>query len=256
MQALSRLLRKTPTGVLGSLATALLFSLSLTPGQAGDTASLEIYGFSKHGDYFAFEQYGVQDGSGFPYSEIFVLDVIADKWVKPSPIRRSDEVSEEGGYDEDTFLVATRAKNLNTAQTLLDAKGIVGKGSTVAFNPPTELTSNPHKMLVSPRLPLLSGETPVELTLTEHPLENTECASYDVATKGFRLTMVNNGITRTLNNDTIVPDSRRCPFAYRIERFFTYFPREAPPVFAVLIQMESLGFEGPDRRYLAITGRL
>ena len=115
---------------------------------------------------------------------------------------------------------------------------------------------DPHNIVAAPRLPLLTGETSVDLTLSEYPLENAECAGYDANTKGFRLTMISNGITRTLNNDTTVPKSRRCPFSYRIERFFTFFPDEAPPVFAILIQMESLGFEGPDRRYLAITGRL
>ncbi|MDN3719838.1 DUF2259 domain-containing protein [Roseibium salinum] len=59
-----------------------------------------------------------------------------------------------------------------------------------------------------------------------------------------------------MNEDANLPESRRCPLGYRIERIVTHFPANAPPVYAVLIQMDSHGFEGPDRRFLAITGKL
>lgn len=248
-----RLFRRAVLCLLPALA---LIGFAPATVRAGDTAELEIYGFSSHGDYFAFEQYGWQDGSGFPYSEIFVLDVRSDSWVKPSPFRRVDEVDEENGYDPADALAETRSRNQQAAHALLDKTSIFGMGKTVAFNPATELGSNPYHIKVAPRLPLLQGETSLDLTLNEYPIQNAECAGYGVETKGFRLTMVSNGITRTLNDDTSVPKSRRCPFSYRIERVFTFYPEKGPAVFAIFVQMESLGFEGPDRRYLAITGRL
>ncbi|GAB2183313.1 DUF2259 domain-containing protein [Roseibium sp. LAB1] len=223
---------------------------------AGDTAELQLLGFSRNGDFFAFEQFGVQDGSGFPYSEIFVVDVIGDTWVPPSPFRLRKDVDPGPGDAADNALSGTRAENRLAAQPLLQEKAIAGKGQTVGFNPRTELTSDPHKMLVATRDGFLSGDDPVDLTLSEYPLPNAQCQSYGADTKGFRLTMVHNGVTRILNEDNSLPESRRCPLAYRIERIVTHFPDEAPPVFAILIQMDSLGFEGPDRRYLAITGRL
>lgn len=248
---------RTIDRVLVCLLPVLAFiGIATASARAGDTAELEIYGFSSHGDFFAFEQYGWQDGSGFPYSEIFVLDVRTDSWVKPSPFRRVDEVDEENGYDPEDALAETRTLNQKAAHALLDKTSIFGMGKTVAFNPATELGSNPYHVKVAPRLPLLAGETSLDLALTEFPLENAECAGYSVETKGFQLTMTANGVTRTLNNDTGVPKSRRCPFSYRIERVFTFYPEKGPAVFAIFVQMESLGFEGPDRRYLAITGRL
>ncbi len=239
---------------LAALA-ALAAALGLTPlARAGDTAEVHILGFSKTGGFFAFEQYGIQDGSGFPYSDIFVVDVIGDTWVTPSPFRRRDEIDD--GRAPEALLTETRARNREMAQPLLVDTAIAGKGKTVGFSPRTELQSDPHHMRVAPREhPDLAGN-PVTLTLSEYALPSTECAGFGANTKGFRLTMTHNGVTRTLNNDTSVPGSRNCPLGYRIERFVTHFPKEAPPVFAVLIQMDSLGFEGPDRRYLAITGRL
>ncbi len=236
---------------------AFLTAAFLAPAaQAGDTADVQLLGFSKNGDFFAFEQYGIEDGSGFPYSEIFVVDVIGDTWVKPSPFRLRNDSDPDPDDETDSALTAVRAQNRAAAQALLQEKGIAGKGRTVGINPRTELTSDPHKMIVAPRDFFQPKEDAIELTLSEYPLPNSQCAAYGADTKGFRLTMVNKGVTRTLNSDTSIPKGRKCPLGYRIERFVTHFPGEAPPVFAILVQMDSLGFEGPDRRYLAITGRL
>lgn len=241
------------------IAVALLTAIGIAPSapaQAGDTAQMHSFGFSKDGNFFAFEQYGIQDGSGFPYSEIFVIDVIGDSWVKPSPFRLRDDIDDSNGYDGDAFLSVARAKNRAVAQPLIQSRGIAGKGQTVGFNPLTELTSDPHRMQIAARaFPSLASNA-MDLRLTEKTLPSKTCAGFGTETKGFRLTMIYKGVTRMLNNDASVPGSRNCPFAYRIERVITFFPDEAPPVFAVLIQMDSIGFEGPDRRFLAITGRL
>lgn len=247
MSRIRAVLRLSALVVAGLLAPAAL---------AGDTSELQLLGFSKNGDFFAFEQYGIQDGSGFPYSEIFVVDVIGDSWVPPSPFRLRKDVEAGLGDAADTALTHTRSENRLAAQPLLQDKAIAGKGETVGFNPRTELTSDPHKMIVAARDSFRLGDDPIDLTLSEYALPDAECQGYGADTKGFRLSLVHKGVTRILNEDKSVPKSRKCPLGYRIERFVTHFPAEAPPVFAVLIQMDSLGFEGPDRRYLAITGRL
>ncbi|MCV0428995.1 MAG: DUF2259 domain-containing protein [Roseibium sp.] len=256
MPVLSPYLKACLFPAVRNIAALLCVPLLVSVAHAADDADVQILGFSKAGDYFAFEQYGIQDGSGFPYSEIFVLDVIGDSWVKPSPFRRRDDINDRDVYDGDTFLSETRAKNRATAQPLLQSRKIAGKGKTVGFNPRTELTSDPHKMIVAPTNTYPFEDKPLELTLDEYPMSSSECANYGTETKGFRLTMKYQGIARTLHEDKSVPDSRICPHAYRIERIVTHFPEQAPPVFAILVQMESFGFEGSDRRYLAITGRL
>ena len=240
----------------GSLLVAVA-ACSLAPSaRAGDTADLQLLGFSRNGDFFAFEQYGTEDGSGFPYSEIFVIDVIGDSWVPPSPFRLRKEEDTGPGDAADNALSETRAENRLAAQPLLQEKAIAVMGETVGFNPRSELTSDPFKMVVATREDFLPGNAPVDLTLAEYDLPDAECQSYGADTKGFILTMVHDGVTRILNEDKTLPKSRRCALGYRISRFVTHFPDEAPPVFAVLIQVDSFGFEGSDRRYLAITGRL
>src|SRR5215207_8757888 len=52
-------------------------ALCLTPVKifAGDYANIHFIGFSRDGKYLAFEQYGTADGSGFPYADLYLLDV-------------------------------------------------------------------------------------------------------------------------------------------------------------------------------------
>ena len=72
-----------------------LASLALAgPAKAGDVAQLEILGFSRDGKVFAFEEYGVQDGSGFPYANRYYIDTATDAFVRGSPVRvRLDDES-------------------------------------------------------------------------------------------------------------------------------------------------------------------
>ena len=38
--------------------------------------------------------------------------------------------------------------------------------------------------------------------------------------------------------------------------FQTFYPRSGDPVYAILIASRSYGFEGPDFRWIAVTGKL
>ncbi|GAA0773107.1 DUF2259 domain-containing protein [Roseibium denhamense] len=226
------------------------------PASAGDMAKVQVLGFSEDGRYFAFEQYGIQDGSGFPYSEIFVLDVFEDSWVRPSPFRQRDEIDDSQGYDPDALLQETRAQNRLTAQQLLQDKGIAGKGETVGHSPVTELSADPYKMTVNLRPVVPPIDDPMDIELQQFPMPDATCASYGVETAGFQLNTVHGGEARVRHADTQLPKSRGCAIGYRIERVVSYFPDGKPPVLAILVQVLKHGFEGPDGRILAITGRL
>ncbi|MER3444496.1 MAG: hypothetical protein C4333_10405, partial [Meiothermus sp.] len=73
--------------VLGGVvlrAGLVLAVLALAAGApravAGDAAGLEFLGFSRDASHLAFEQYGIRDGSGFPYSEVFLVDVARNRF--------------------------------------------------------------------------------------------------------------------------------------------------------------------------------
>lgn len=69
----------------GLLLLAVTFVAS--QASAGDYAAFQPIGFSSDGYVFAFEEYGVQDGSGFPYSTIYVIDTRNDTFLPGAPVR-------------------------------------------------------------------------------------------------------------------------------------------------------------------------
>lgn len=55
-------------------AVALLASLAAASAWAGDFSTFQSLGFSPDGKVYAFEEFGIQDGSGFPYSNVYFID--------------------------------------------------------------------------------------------------------------------------------------------------------------------------------------
>src|SRR5690606_23869442 len=123
--------------IAASMAIALT---CVSPSLAGDTAQLQILGFSADGRIFAFEEYGVQDGSGFPYANRFYIDTTTDSYISGSPIRVR--------LDDETRDVAAARREARErgesviAQSELDAN----PGFTAAFNPVTELSADPERL--------------------------------------------------------------------------------------------------------------
>jgi len=231
------------------LAALLLFLLLSAPAQAGDFATRDIIGFSPDGGAFAFEEYGVQDGSGFAYSNIYVIDTMADEWLPGTPFRVSIE-------DETAELSAARAESDAAARGLILQLDIAKRGEHVASNPVTELSADPFRVVFNPRSVVPPIDAPVTLTLEQYPLPGPDDCAGLGQTSGFALTLESGGRERVLHRDTRLPQSRVCPTSYRIGDVVIYFPDAGQPVIAVLVLMETVGFEGPDGRWLAVTGHL
>jgi predicted secreted protein len=98
---------------------------------------------------------------------------------------------------------------------------------------------------------------PFTLKLETFASTTTEpCASFGMEdpVKGFALTLNDSaGNAAEIHRDTSVPASRRCVQDYRIHAVFSPFPFgvSASPLVAV-ISVYSLGFEGPDRRFVTV----
>jgi predicted secreted protein len=217
---------------------------------AGDYAERSLLGFSPDGRYFAFEEYGIQDGSGFPYSNIYLIDTSTDAWVEGTPIR----VLVEG---ESPPLSETRQQSADRFRPFLIEHRIGATGTIVAANPLTETSADPHHVSFLPLLLVPSNDRDYELSLREYELPAPGCPDMGQPYKGFQLTMIEpSGRQRTLARDERIPGSRNCPLSYAISEVITYYPPNRQPVFAAIISMLSVGFEGPDRRFLAVTGQI
>jgi predicted secreted protein len=240
-------------GLRQALAALLLASWPMA-AQAGDAAKLDILGFSKDGGIFAFEEYGVQDGSGFPYANRFYIDTATDKFVAKTPVRvRLD--------DEHSSIENARNKASLDAQgvtSLADEELRATAGVTVAFNPVTELSADPFKVTINPRPVFPAIDPALIIQLEEIAVPASETCQNTGEIKGFRLTALEDKADakpELLHEDTSVPTSRGCPQGYSIGAVQTYYPEGGKPVIAVMIAVRGIGFEGPDYRWLAVTKR-
>jgi predicted secreted protein len=232
------------------LAVSLLASASAF---AGDTATPQVLGFSADGKVFAFEEYGIQDGSGFPYANRFYIDTATDSFVSGSPIRvRID--------DEAADVSTARAQAREKGEAIVPESTLAANpGVTAGWNAVTELSADPFRMTAYPRPIFPPIDSPVEFQLEEIPMAASgSCEGLgDVA--GFRLLRIDptpGGQTALVHEDASLPASRNCPQGYRIGGIQTFHPGSGDPVFAVMIAVRSVGFEGPDHRWIAVTGRL
>jgi predicted secreted protein len=236
-------------------AFAGLAAFVATPALAGEASTLNILGFSADGGVFAFEEYGIQDGSGFPYANRFYIDTVSDTFLPGTPIRITLEIDgEPGALDEARADARTQGQDI-----ISDAELEANAGLTVGYSPFTELSADPHRMAVNPRPVTPPIDDVLEFQLSEFQTTAGDiCSGLSETMAGFRLVRVDptpGGTTGLLHEDTTIPASRRCPLSYRIGAIQTFFPEAGDPVYAVMIQVRSLGFEGPDHRWIAIPGR-
>lgn len=232
------------------LILVFLTVLSKSIAVAGDYASRDVIGFSPDGRYFAFEQYGVQDGSGFPYSEIFIVDTNDDSWVKDSPVKALID-SENVGID------AAREQAKSQAGPLLRRHRISEPGEHLASNPRAEVSADPHEIAIDSNYQMTPPSRHiVRFSISEKSLSSGCKGLTDEPIKGFTLTMLPQGQKRTvLHQDKRVPESRGCALSYSFADIYRHISRGAQ-VYAVLLHVEKIGFEGPDSRFLAVTARL
>ncbi len=231
----------------------LMLFAGAAASRAGDTAQVKVLGFSADGGIFAFEEYGVQDGSGFPYADRFYIDTAHDGFVPGTPVRvRLD--------DENATLSDARAAARRQSQHVIaDSTLAAHPGYRAGWNAVTELSADPHRIAVNPRPVFPPIDDPVEFRLDEIPVPTpANCQNLgDIV--GFRLLRVGTSAgsqTALVHQDSHVPPSRGCPLGYRIGGLQTYFPEPGSPVFALMIAIRQVGFEGPDFRWIAVTGRL
>ena len=231
----------------------LAIALGLFAGTswAGDMAELKILGFGKDGRVFAFEQFGVQDSSGFPYSNRFYIDTMTDTFLPDTPVRV--RLESDASAVEDARSQCRQKGEAILPQTELDAH----PGVTAGYNPVTELSANPHRMTVSPRPFFPSSDEPLDFRLEEFPLPGDAACEGRDPTIGFRLMRLDaksGKAVETLHEDKSIPKSRGCPNGYGIGAVQT-FSLDRLSAYAVLISVRQEGFEGPDYRWIAVTKR-
>lgn len=222
------------------LALALLLILSL-PAAAADTATRVIIGFSADGRRFAFEEFGRFDGSGFPYSSIYVIDTEKNEWAAPPVHIR---------LQQETALVS-RARRLARERARPLLSGIAEPGEVLASQPIAQMVEAPDRLSFRTMSHVPNSEEPLVLELKE--IEPAK--PRDEEARGFRLTITEHGERRIVHEDRVLPAGRALARGYRMTDVIAYRPenRQGVAVLVVMILVLKQGFEGSDGRYIAVT---
>ena len=234
---------------LARLAASAMTLLLAAPAMAGDRALIDFIGFSEDGQYFAFEEFGVQDGSGFPYSNIYVLDVSADEWVDGTPVRvsleddgASQEEARSEAAGEAAEVLADLGINAPVDIIAMNADGELGDGSFLSFGQPGYFPNNVQGAYTL-ALNTFSADSP------------TDCEGYiGEKAKGIILTLSGGAEAEheIYRDNTTLPESRGCPSVYRIHAIVAPQYTTPPAAHVAIIATYPFGFEGPDRRFIAI----
>lgn len=241
--------------VVPFIALAAIVFLLVPSASAGDFASLNFIGFSKNGKYLAFEEFGTQDGSGYPYSNIYFIDVVKNSFVT-TPVRVTLE-SESATENQ------ARARSKTAAAAKLRRFGIVSgnRGTLVVARLLTDLNVNWFRNGDSGKTQSIAFADSVgsmytgpsfDLVLNPQKVVLDECDIAGEPNYKFELVLKNHQTEKTavLQRDAELPSSRYCPLGYAIQYVHLY-----ENYIAVILNYYRVGFEGPDMRYLIVTGK-
>lgn len=225
-----------------------LLALTTAPVLAGDRALIDFIGFSPDAKYFAFEEFGIQDGSGFAYSNIYVIDLESDTWLPGTPIRPQAETEEKP-------LLQLRSETNNQALQIIADKEISVPADIAVLIGDGAVDADAHSIAFG--LPGYERGTVREerqLTLETFPLKPSQDCSlwFDTPTKGFALTIAAGATKTVVHRDETLPKSRGCAFDYRL--YAVVVPGLGAPQErgVAIVSVYPGGFEGPDRRFLAV----
>lgn len=227
--------------------------------QAAEIANQRSLGFSPDGRYFAFMQWGVSDGLGAPYGDVFILEVAENSWVGGSPIRFAitDEAEVNQIWEtEDNPALWAHDQVLEQAEPHLQALHIS--------------QNDPGILLL--RRTIYDRSAPADLvrfsvfptSIQDHTLRlsqrqvSSDCDYQNRSPRIFTLVLEADGAPpRTLQADSQLPESRGCALGYRIHDVILHRPSFDDPAALVVIIAYSLpGFEGDDVRFLAVSANV
>ena len=238
----------------------LIFSLVVLSfnavSYAGDASTAAQIGFSKDGKFFSYFEYGVSDGSGFPYAMVKFINLQKNTYASPQ-ITAMDENDQVGGIES---LRAIRMKALMKARHTLAKLGISKSyfGEILASRKLTDLSSASVSKIPFARFPVIRGlsSPSYEVNLTTKPSAHSAKCYFDENPMMLNLTVKNltTGKMMTLQNDVTLPESRGCVTGYRIQDVIAQENEDHRVV--VLLNVLTTGFEGDDSRTMAVTGLL
>lgn len=243
---------KTLVGIL-----IILMSLAANAGDASDYKSL---GFSTNGKYYAFIQDGNQDGSGFYWIELGIIDVAKNQYVGRASI--VNELQEDG-HDTDDKTKAQFLAQLKS-QLKFNTYGfpVAAQEQVLIHRPHFDFSNYTNSIFSIDYWAQGGASTDVqtyEILLNEvkAPVtaDNDWCDWYPNNMIELRLKKVDlydeGSFIKDLQIDTQQPKKRACSSKYKVA-----YAMRSKDSLAVVLEFSQPGFEGPNYRYMVVTSQM
>lgn len=217
---------------------------------AGDASHFQTLGFSPDGSYFAFAQTGLEDGSGFAYAQVVIMDVDANR-----PLEMKKKTSEQSSEKK---ALESLLKKINFKPYRIIPHTHLGEAVVSRSN--TDLSHYGNTIFALSYWPEGGASAKVPkfiLNLRESAAEPSEtmplCSEKTFPNDLIKLSLsgYNHPIPQNfvLFQDTSSPSGRGyCPHNYQIRHVVVFRSK-----LVVALQYEALGFEGPNQRFMVAT---
>jgi predicted secreted protein len=235
------------------LASTLLLIFSTVGAPAGDASEFEPLGFSRNGEYNAFAEKGVGDGSGFPYAKVAVVEVARNVLVA----HRAVVLEYERATEEQALAKALREADLEPVRHQTGREPGQRSLGAPADRPRQVYTNNLFSfdyraeggaVPIAPRYEVL-----VESKDGRDTTDGQHCSDWiGTAPKLLKLSIADrkatDGFITVLQEDKELPRSRSCVSGYVLRRVTAFAGG-----IVVVLSYSGPGFEGPDVRHMVVT---
>ena len=247
------------------ICAALLPLLLGTSAIAGTVSTLRDVGFSANGKYFAFvttEDNGMSDIS---CRTTTFINTVRNQWVG-RPYRVCDLGESEEGWAGAAKMKKQSERDRRSALRLIkklrinfknDGQAVVSRSPFRYWKASGSADNEFSKQGES--ITFGSNNNRYRLRLSKKTVNSAKCKGmmygHPPAVMSLRMRNLRTQQSTPLQVDRRIPKTRGCPYHYRIQNVYTH-PRGRGKVVVALLQYFSPSVEGPDERYLAVSGRM
>ncbi len=215
-----------------------------------DASALKVIGFSPDGRYFALEENG--DNEGGHYTTTIVMDVAKSRSVSGSPfvgIEDNETLDKANARAAKMIETLGISKQPSLTVTVPEAKAQETADST----PVDKIREAAVKVLTLP-----DGFGPgARLTLTHSTRPSRKCDKGEDGAAVIRLRLEKKAAKPVqISGARNIPSPEDCLIGYGIAEAHVLHLPDGGSALAVIVQYFYNGFEGTDRRFMAVTARI
>ena len=254
---------------------SVLVLLLSSPCFSYELGQFSFIGFSADGRYLAWEEYGIRDGTGYPYSSISIIDIVGDSIVAVESaffeysvpditagqtVRNIfDKYLSDLENDYRYWEERARGISLSRIEGRIEALGIIrgNTGRLVVHHPMTDRTnySASVQFVSGWDGPWYKASPQFEVVLQQEEIPDTsDFQEFPFLNVLLTLRLVNteNRISTPLLDEIASGVALIDAFTYGVRSVYFY----QDTLIAIVLYRYQNGIDGPDVRYRVVTGRL